>query len=108
MRFRVPTAKLTEYLLNPRHPEGGSKARFFLGLGFSPEAPEDLAEALLRHAEGAEEVDRRPGLRGEGVVLILRGLLRGPRKEAWVQSVWYLEEGAEAFRLVTAYPWRER
>jgi hypothetical protein len=42
------------------------------------------------------------------VVLILRGLLRGPRKEAWVQSVWYLEEGAEAFRLVTAYPWRER
>lgn len=81
MRFRVPTAKLTEYLLNPRHPEGGSKARFFLGLGFSPEAPEDLAEALLRHAEGAEEVDRRPGFRGEGVVLILRGLLRGPRRK---------------------------
>jgi len=52
VRFRVPTAKLTEYLLNPRHPEGGSKARFFLGLGFSPEAPEDLAEAVLRHAEG--------------------------------------------------------
>jgi hypothetical protein len=39
-------------------------------------------------------VDRRPGLRGKGVVLILRGLLRGPRKEAWVQSVWYLEEGS--------------
>jgi hypothetical protein len=104
--FFVPRAKLTEYLLNPKHPEGGSKARSFMALGFSPEAPEALEEALLRHAEEAEEVARRPGFLGEGPVLVLRGPLRGPRREVLLQGVWYLEKEGAAARLVTAYPWR--
>jgi len=91
MRFLVPRAKLTEYLLNPKHPEGGSKARFFMALGFSPETPEALEEALLLHAAGAEEVARRPGFRGEGLVLVLRGPLHGPRRQVLLQSIWYLE-----------------
>ena len=108
MRFFVPRAKLTAYLLNPKHPEGGSKARFFMALGFSPEAPEALEEALLRHTEEAKEVVRRPGFLGQGLVLVLRGPLRGPRREVLLQSVWYLEEEGAAARLVTAYPWRGR
>lgn len=32
----VPERKITHYLLNPAHPAGGSKARFFLRHGFSP------------------------------------------------------------------------
>ncbi|GLV48943.1 hypothetical protein TJA_20460 [Thermus sp. LT1-2-5] len=102
MHFQVPRAKLTEYLLNPKHPAGGSKARFFASLGFTPERPEALEAALLRH----EEVERRPGFQGQGVLVVLRGLLRGPKREACVQSVWYLEEEREAARLVTAYPWK--
>ena len=94
------------YLLNPQHPEGSSKARFFMALGFSPQAPEALEAALLLHAEEAEEVSRQPGYRGQGLVLVLRGPLRGPRREVFLQSVWYLE--GEVARLVTAYPWRGR
>lgn len=108
MRFVVPWTKLTEYLLNPRHPEGGSKARLFLAKGFSPQAPEVLEEALLRHALQAEEVTRRPGFRGQGEVLVLRGPVACPKGSLLLQSVWYRGEGEEDFRLVTAYPWRER
>ena len=102
MRFFVPREKLVAYLLNPQHPEGGSKARFFMALGFSPEAPEALEAALLQNAAEAQEVGRRPGYLGQG----LRGSLRGPRREVFLQSLWYLE--GEVARLVTAYPWRGR
>lgn len=105
--FRVPREKVTHYLLNLRHPEGGSKARLLQRLGFSPKAPEVLERALLAHAEEAEEVERRPGLWGEGLILVLRGPLRGPKGSGLFQSVWYLEEGTDAFRLVTVYPWRK-
>ncbi|RDI94511.1 hypothetical protein DV704_11535 [Meiothermus sp. QL-1] len=108
MRFLVPRAKLTEYLLNPKHPEGGSKARFFIALGFSPGAPEALEEALLRHAAEAEEVARRPGFLGQGLVLVLRGPLRSPGRQVLLQSVWYHEEEGAAARLATAYPWKGR
>ncbi|WP_117236638.1 DUF6883 domain-containing protein [Thermus sediminis] len=106
MRFFVPRDKLVAYLLNPQHPEGGSKARFFMALGFSPQAPEALEAALLQHAEEAQEVSRQPGYLGQGLVLVLRGSLRGPRQEVLLQSVWYLK--GEVARLVTAYPWRGR
>jgi hypothetical protein len=51
-KFRIiPFGKVTEYLLQPMHPTGGSKARFFLGLGFTPERSEVLLTALGRIAE---------------------------------------------------------
>ncbi|WP_326490741.1 DUF6883 domain-containing protein [Thermus caliditerrae] len=108
MGFLVPRSKLTEYLLNPRHPEGGSKARFFLSRGFPVDAPEVLELALLLHAQAAQEVQRRPGLYGDGEVLILRGPLVCPTGPVLLQSVWYRGEGEDTFRLVTAYPWREK
>jgi hypothetical protein len=81
VRFFVLREKLVAYLLNPKHPEGGGKARFFMALGFAPDAPEALEVALLQHAQEAEEVSRQPGHLGQGLVLVLRGLLRGPRRE---------------------------
>jgi hypothetical protein len=38
----VAEAKLVGYLLNPVHPRGRHKARFFLGVGFRRDAPEEL------------------------------------------------------------------
>ena len=46
----VPERKITHYLLNPAHPVGGSKARFFLRFGFKATEWQQLADALLRHA----------------------------------------------------------
>ena len=46
----IEEAKLTSYLLNLAHREGGPKAAFFVAFGFSPGAPDVLAEALLEQA----------------------------------------------------------
>ncbi|MFN4071501.1 MAG: DUF6883 domain-containing protein [Thermus caldifontis] len=87
---------------------GWYKARFFLARGFSMDAPEPLEAALLAHAQVAQEVQRRPGLYGEGEILVLRGPLSSPADSVLLQSIWYRGEGEETFRLVTAYPWRQR
>jgi hypothetical protein len=34
--------------------------------------------------------------------------LLNPRGPVLLQSVWYRGEGEDTFRLVTAYPWREK
>jgi hypothetical protein len=46
---RVPIEKITNYLLNLSHPDGGPKAQFFINGGFSGDRPELLALALLDH-----------------------------------------------------------
>ena len=38
--------KITEYLLNPAHPDNGGKAVFFLKLGFTWDERQTLAAAL--------------------------------------------------------------
>ena len=50
----VPQAKITNYLLSFTHPDGCSKARFFTQFGFSAQAWEVMAQALLRHAADHE------------------------------------------------------
>jgi hypothetical protein len=46
---QVETSKVTEYLLCPSHPDGGSKAAFFIRFGFRVEDWQILAEALRGH-----------------------------------------------------------
>jgi hypothetical protein len=45
----VERAKIVEYLLNPEHRYGASKARFFSRFGFQAQDWEQLAQALLSH-----------------------------------------------------------
>jgi hypothetical protein len=52
----VHERKLTEYLLNPAHVAGGSKASFFLQFGFTVTKWQQLADALLNHARENEVV----------------------------------------------------
>lgn len=42
----VDREKITDYLLNPAHPDNGGKAKFFLGLAFTAEQWQAFAEAL--------------------------------------------------------------
>jgi hypothetical protein len=46
----VEERKIVEYLMNPSHPDGAPKARFFRGTGYTAEAWQRLAEDLRRHA----------------------------------------------------------
>ncbi len=53
----VEREKITDYLLNPAHPDNGGKAPFFLSHGFRPEHRETLATAFRRLA-GTTEVHK--------------------------------------------------
>ena len=51
----VPLPKVRDYLLNLEHPEGGSKARWLLSIGYKREAPDQLIDDLLSIAQTVEE-----------------------------------------------------
>ena len=102
-RVIVSRPKLAEYLLSPGHPEGGSKAAFFLRFGFTADAWEELAWALLVHAathEVTEVADTEFGRHYvvEGRLQALDGRLPA------VRVVWFIGHGEEYPRLATAYP----
>lgn len=55
----VEREKIEDYLLNPAHRFGASKARFFAGFGFRLEEWERLAEALREHGRTHEVAKMR-------------------------------------------------
>jgi hypothetical protein len=102
-RAVVEREKIVDYLLNPAHRHGASKARFFSSFGFRIEQWERLAEAFRRHGRVHEvtrvrETGHGPRYEVEGELMAPDG--RSPR----VRSVWQMDRGEVAPRLITAYP----
>jgi len=99
----VEETKIVDYLLNAAHPYGAAKARFFTHFGFSRADWRILAAALLKHGQ-TNEVDRvketgfGPRYELVGEILVPDG--RRPR----IRTVWQVDEGQIAPRLITAYP----
>lgn len=103
----VPQAKIVRYLLDPNHRAGKSKARFFLGRGFTVERWEELAEALRRHARENEIARQEQTPLGER--LVVEGPMPLPDGSvASIRSIWFVESGERIPRLATAYPLREK
>jgi hypothetical protein len=106
-RAQVDRAKVVEYLLNSAHPDGASKARFFLGFGFRFEHPDGLMGALRRHGSAhpvSSVVETRFGNR-----YTVDGDLESPDgRNPMVRTVWMVEEKDDAPRLITAYPLMEK
>jgi hypothetical protein len=103
----VERKKLVDYLLNPAHRIGASKANFFASFGFSAEKWEVLAEALRVHGQINEvkrvrETGFGPRYEVEGKIKMPDG--RTPR----IRTVWQMDKGTVAPRLITAYPLDER
>lgn len=103
----IPSAKITEYLLNPDHPEGASKARFFLARGFSRDRPQELSDALARQAQ--------LGWPGETlkVVSAVKHRIVGPilcpdGSAPEILTVWQAADDSDTAMLVTARPNRAR
>lgn len=100
---RVEEDKIFGYLLNPEHQYGASKARFFAAFGFTAENWQTLAKALLDHGQTHDvtrvrETGFGPRYEIEGVISTPDG--RNPR----LRTVWQLDKGEIAPRLITAYP----
>ena len=103
----IAPAKVRDYLLDPGHSKGGSKARFFQILGYSRLAWRRLEQDL----RGAHDSWRmRNESRTEfGDVYRLVSEITGPNgRAAVVVTVWIIREGESFARLVTAHPGRMR
>ena len=95
--------KICGYLLNAAHPDNGGKAAFFVGLGFHTENWRTLVTALRELAVSCPAAKSLAS--AHGTKYIVDGRIRTPgSRMLWVRTVWIVDRGAEAPRLVTAYP----
>jgi hypothetical protein len=102
----VDREKITEYLLNPAHPDNGGKAKFFLGLGFTAEQWQVFAEALRTLADSFPIIELMES--PHGIKYIVVGRFDTPSgKSPSVRTVWIVDTGNDKPRLVTAYPGEE-
>lgn len=101
----IEQGKIDDYLLNINHVDGWSKAKFFLGRGFSLGAPQDLANALAQHA-----IANWPGQVAANTYVtkhIVTGPLACPDGTTPdVLAIWKLIDDGVTASLVTAYPHR--
>ena len=111
MRLKLPDSqradiereKITGYLLNPNHPDGGSKADFFSRFGFSRDDWQVLAEALISHGATHEVVETQRTRYGVKYTVI--GDIDAPDgRSPQVKTVWQIDDGDDQPRLVTAHP----
>ena len=101
--LRVDQSKITGYLLNEA--TGRGKATFFLRLGFRADDWETLVAALKAQARDnpvVSVVDSPYGKRYSVDGAIETPDNRQPRPR--VRTVWILEPGTKAPRLITAHP----
>ena len=102
----VERAKITDYLLNPAHPDNGGKAAFFDDLGFCLLQWEELAGAFLKLARTTDVAQTMKSPHGRKYVII--GHIESPEgKSAMVKTIWIVDSGFGEARLVTAYPWQK-
>ena len=99
----IPPAKLTEYLLSDTHPYGAPKAGFFRRFGFGIENWSELSHALLIHAAEHDIVGEEAT--PFGTRFVIEGVIAGADgRSPNVRAVWFIDEGYEVPRFVTAYP----
>lgn len=105
-RLEIPQRKIVNYLLDLTHPEGRGKAIFFIHFGFSVDKWEDLAFALRKH--GSEHDVSKVETSPFGMRYVVEGTLETPDgRNPQVRSVWFVENGKEITRFVTAYALEE-
>jgi hypothetical protein len=98
----VEEKKVVEYLLNPVHPDNGGKAAFFQTLGFDRDDWRAFAAALRQVGVNGEVV--RTVESPHGTKYVVDGRIDTPRARAhMVRSIWIVDRGLEAPRLVTTY-----
>ena len=108
MYLTVMSAGLSEekfrlYLLNRSHPVGRGKAVFFEAVGFSVDRWSVIASAILEHAKKNQVSESIPN--EHGIKYIIDGKLDSPdQRNPLIRSIWFVENGSELARFVTAYP----
>lgn len=99
----IEQAKIVRYLLDVDHPQGGAKARLLVSLGYRASHWQQL-EYGLRNAHLVEDVVATSQT-SWGVRYEIVAPLTGPSGDTVVfRSVWQIDLGTDAPRLITMYP----
>lgn len=99
----VPIAKITDYLLSEFHAIGKSKAKFFRSVGFHDDNTGEFQQSLIRLAQIGAVTDSTETAYGKKYVV--DGELETPNGDMIrLRTVWIIETGESAPRLVTAHP----
>lgn len=102
----IDPRKVSDYLLNLRHPDGGPKAAFLIRFGFGPDNLQALIEALLAH--GRLNTVTRLQKKEFGTSYIVEGPLNTPDgRNPNLRTVWIVENDGGAPRFVTAIPLKD-
>lgn len=102
-KAQVEPAKIKDYLLSATHPEGKTKAKFFTQFGFSDAKPEQLVVSLRTHGQTQPVIETKNT--EHGVKHVLECKVKTPDgRDPCIRSVWIVDAGKAAPRLVTAYP----
>jgi hypothetical protein len=101
-RAWVPPSKVSDYLLNVRHPSGGAKARFLLQHGFTASRPDELEKAILRQAADGFIFDSYATLYGQRHEVV--GPLFCPNQRVVTLTTVWQTDDTGAPRLVTLIP----
>jgi uncharacterized protein DUF6883 len=99
----VEQREITEYLLNPAHPQNGGKARFFASMGLTDKRWQLMVTGLSELAKNGQVVQSSQTAHGRK--FIVDGDIDAPSgNKVRVRSVWIVDQGKDNPRLVTAYP----
>jgi len=101
----VQKEKITEYLLNKSHPDGMSKAKFFLGLGFTIEKWKIFSDRLLNLCENFDVFETETTK--YGTKYVINGTLNTPdNRNPKITTIWFVGKNELLAKLVTAYPYK--
>ena len=101
-RAIVERKKLTDYCLNPNHPDGRHKARVFeSALGLNLNNVEILETALLESVKQYNAVEDKQNRYGQKYIIDFP--LVNNSKQATIHSVWIVKNSENFPRLVTCY-----
>ena len=98
----VPEAKISDYLLDPSHPVGGPKAKFFMSFGFSRRDSPAMAAALADHPLRNAIEETIPTRHGSKHV-VRCSIATPDGRNPCIVTVW-MKEGDAPAQFVTAYP----
>jgi hypothetical protein len=99
---RIEDLKVHGYLLSPVHPVGRFKARVSAAAGFTKSNADTFVAEVRRIAESGDVEEVKDIEFGQKYTV--SGELRGPAGGVRVLTVWILEPGQPAPRLVTVQP----
>jgi hypothetical protein len=98
----IDDPKITQYLLDPVHPIGAGKAKFFGPFGFSQANWANLKRALLNHPRINSVTNRTRTPHGEKYE-VRCSLMTPDGRNPCIVSVWIIEPPSPNPKFVTAY-----